>query len=183
VIRLRKWSAVILGMIAFYFMKSFKKVSAQHIRPPGALPEDEFLATCMRCGQCAQVCPYNSILIADGTSGLSIGTPYIKARNKPCFLCKDLYCIKTCPSKALSHIEQENIAMGTAKIDIDNCNAWLGDECKMCYLSCPHMDEAIQLIDYKKPIVSSENCVGCGICEYVCVNQTASIVVSAHYST
>jgi len=49
--------------------------------------------------------------------------------------------------------------MVTAKIDIDNCNACLGDECKICYLLCLYMDEAIKLIDYKKTIVSSKSCI------------------------
>jgi len=31
------------------------------LRPPGALPEDEFLARCIRCGECMKVCPTNAL--------------------------------------------------------------------------------------------------------------------------
>ena len=31
------------------------------IRPPGAVPEDEFLRRCTRCGQCMRICPTNTL--------------------------------------------------------------------------------------------------------------------------
>ena len=31
------------------------------IRPPGALPEEEFLKRCIKCGQCMRICPTNVI--------------------------------------------------------------------------------------------------------------------------
>ncbi len=48
------------------------------LRPPGAVSEDEFLALCIKCGQCLQVCPYHSIKLADFAKGHGIGTPYIE---------------------------------------------------------------------------------------------------------
>jgi len=39
------------------------------IRPPGALAEDEFLARCIRCGECMKVCPTNAIHPASLESG------------------------------------------------------------------------------------------------------------------
>ncbi|MBT3317392.1 4Fe-4S binding protein, partial [bacterium] len=29
----------------------------KRLRPPGALLEKDFLASCIKCGQCVQVCP------------------------------------------------------------------------------------------------------------------------------
>lgn len=29
----------------------------KRLRPPGALDEKDFLASCIKCGQCVQVCP------------------------------------------------------------------------------------------------------------------------------
>ncbi|OEH85965.1 hypothetical protein BHU72_03615 [Desulfuribacillus stibiiarsenatis] len=162
----------------FYVINIFKGPQKPLVRPPGALPEDEFLAVCIRCGQCSQVCPYHSIHIADGKKGFSIGTPYLNLREKPCFLCKDFHCIETCPSKALVSIEKQNVKMGLAQIDTTTCNAWLGDECRMCYVSCPFYDKAIQLPDFRRPVISPENCVGCGVCEYVCVKDNPAIKVN-----
>nr|NIN12411.1 4Fe-4S ferredoxin [Gemmatimonadales bacterium]NIN50783.1 4Fe-4S ferredoxin [Gemmatimonadales bacterium]NIP08247.1 4Fe-4S ferredoxin [Gemmatimonadales bacterium] len=31
------------------------------VRPPGSLPEDDFLGRCIRCGQCMRVCPNNAL--------------------------------------------------------------------------------------------------------------------------
>ena len=39
------------------------------LRPPGALNEKEFLSTCIKCGQCVQVCPYHTLSLLDITSG------------------------------------------------------------------------------------------------------------------
>jgi len=34
------------------------------LRPPGALSEDDFLATCIKCGMCVEACPYDTLLLA-----------------------------------------------------------------------------------------------------------------------
>ena len=49
----------------------------ERVRPPGALKEQEFLASCIKCGQCVQVCPVNAIKLADLEEGFAIGAPYI----------------------------------------------------------------------------------------------------------
>ena len=65
------------------------------LRPPGALPENEFLARCLHCGQCAQVCPFNCIVLRTGfnfSSGRA-GTPQIFPRAAA--LCA-LYAVQRC---------------------------------------------------------------------------------------
>ncbi len=74
------------------------------MRPPGALVEDEFLASCIKCGQCVQVCPVEAIKLSDLTDGFGVGTPYIEARDQACdFSCDGLQCVLACPTGALTH--------------------------------------------------------------------------------
>ena len=76
----------------------------QRIRPPGALKEKEFLASCIKCGQCVQVCPVNAIKLAELDEGFGIGTPYIDTRQQACdFSCDGLQCVLACPTGALTH--------------------------------------------------------------------------------
>jgi ferredoxin-type protein NapG len=100
-----------------------------YLRPPGALDEKEFLATCIKCGQCLQVCPYHSINMYDITQLNSIGTPYINANERGCYLCDLLPCILACPTGSLRHEvnSADDISMGMAYInDIENCLAFMG---------------------------------------------------------
>ena len=78
------------------------------LRPPGALktPSDEqqFLSSCIKCGQCVQVCPVRAIKLADLSEGFAVGTPYITAREQACdFSCDGLQCVLACPTGSLTH--------------------------------------------------------------------------------
>lgn len=74
------------------------------LRPPGALAENKFLASCIKCGQCVQVCPVEAIKLADLLDGFGLGTPYIAARDQACdFSCDGLQCVLACPTGALTH--------------------------------------------------------------------------------
>ena len=74
------------------------------LRPPGALLEQNFLASCIKCGQCVQVCPVEAIKLAELDDGFGVGSPYIDARAQPCdFSCDGLQCVLACPTGALTH--------------------------------------------------------------------------------
>ncbi len=76
----------------------------QRIRPPGALAEKEFLASCIKCGQCVQVCPVEAIKLADLDDGFGNGSPYIDVRSQACdFSCDGLQCVLACPTGSLTH--------------------------------------------------------------------------------
>ena len=47
------------------------------LRPPGALPEAEFLEKCHRCGNCVKNCPANAIFPLQSTQSNIANTPYI----------------------------------------------------------------------------------------------------------
>jgi len=160
------------------------------LRPPGAIAEKRFLAACVRCGKCAQACPYRSIKMAGGEAGVGIGTPVIVPREMPCYLCPDLPCITACPSGALDKSLQdpEKVRIGTAVImDRESCLSIRGLRCEVCHRQCPLIDKAITIEPrhnprtdehtIMEPVVHSEKCVGCGICENSCVLPKPAIVV------
>jgi ferredoxin-type protein NapG len=99
------------------------------LRPPGALDEDTFLASCIKCGQCLQVCPPQVIKLAGIGQGFGIGTPYIVPREGGCILCSGLPCVLACPTGALSHDLSlgKDAEMGLAVISgPDTCLSVLG---------------------------------------------------------
>jgi ferredoxin-type protein NapG len=76
----------------------------QRLRPPGALDEKDFLASCIKCGQCVQVCPVQAIKLADLVDGFGVGTPHIDAREQACdFSCDAVQCILACPTGSLTY--------------------------------------------------------------------------------
>lgn len=96
------------------------------LRPPGAVDEKDFLALCIKCGQCLQVCPYHSIELADIAKGHGIGTPFIDASKRGCYACSAVPCVLACPSGALDHRceKPEDIKMGIAVLEFpDTCLA------------------------------------------------------------
>ncbi len=76
----------------------------RRLRPPGALDEKDFLASCIKCGQCVQVCPVQAIRLADLVDGMGVGVPYIEPRDQACdFSCDAVQCILACPTGALTY--------------------------------------------------------------------------------
>ncbi len=100
------------------------------LRPPGSLNEKDFLSTCIKCGQCVQVCPYHTLNLFDIDKGNSNGTPYVDARQRGCYLCDLLPCVLACPSGALNHdiMEAKQVEMGMAFLKRpDKCLALRGE--------------------------------------------------------
>ncbi|QLB41530.1 ferredoxin-type protein NapG [Mannheimia pernigra] len=160
------------------------------LRPPGALPEQDFLSACTRCGQCVQACPYDMLHLASLISPVEAGTPYFIARDKPCEMCVDIPCMNACPTGALSEDlkDIDEARMGLAVLlDHETCLNWQGLRCDVCYRVCPLIDKAITLEEIHNdrtsihakliPTVNSEACTGCGKCEQACVLEEAAIKV------
>ena len=81
------------------------------LRPPGALDEADFLSSCIKCGQCVQVCPVQAIKLGDLTEGFGVGVPYIDARHQACdFSCDAVQCILACPTGALTYKKPDFMA-------------------------------------------------------------------------
>ena len=166
------------------------KPGATALRPPGALPEDEFLSACVRCGLCVRDCPYDTLKLADLAESPAAGTPFFEARDVPCEMCDEIPCAAACPTGALSQSLEaiEHARMGLAVlIDEETCLNLNGLRCDVCYRVCPLIDQAITLeIAHNRrteahavfiPTVHSDACTGCGKCEKACVLEEAAIKV------
>lgn len=110
----------VLGMAAtagIYFAPKLKAKESL-LRPPGAVSEDEYLQLCIKCGQCLQVCPYDSIFLEGIEGGASMGMAYIDPSKRGCYLCEAFPCILACPTGALNHENDviEKVHMGMAVI-------------------------------------------------------------------
>ncbi|MDP3652354.1 MAG: 4Fe-4S dicluster domain-containing protein [Rhodoferax sp.] len=84
----------------------------KRLRPPGALDEKDLLGSCIKCGQCVQVCPVQAIKLADLVDGFGVGVPYIDPRQQACdFSCDAVQCILACPTGSLAYIKPAFLPM------------------------------------------------------------------------
>ncbi len=181
----------LFGLALGLYTKEASSLPAMAIRPPGALAEKDFLAACTRCGLCVRDCPYQILELAKlGSSDVATGTPYFTARKGPCEMCEDIPCVVACPTGALMHslVDINKARMGLAVvIDQENCIAFQGLRCEVCFNVCPLRKEAL-LLEYLPnrrsghhakfvPVVSSSACTGCGLCERACILEEAAIKV------
>jgi ferredoxin-type protein NapG len=169
-------------------------------RPPGAVAEEQFNAQCTKCGLCAVACPFDALLIAKPGDGRPLGTPYLVMRENPCRMCRDIPCAAACPTGALDlgmvsdpaegageRLNVNRTRIGLAVIDRETCVAYWGIQCDACYRACPVMDQAVTVEPLRNdrtgkhailgPVVHSEHCTGCGMCERACITEKASIFV------
>ena len=160
------------------------KNAGRLLRPPGSIPESDFLAACVRCGACLRVCVSRTLQasgIEDGLMGW--GTPAHRMRTAGCEQTCDL-CGKVCPTGAIRDlplIERQHAKIGTAVLSRERCVAWAQDRlCLLCDEACPYNAIVFEVVEgHKRPFVDEGRCNGCGMCEFVCpVEGEAAITVS-----
>ena len=151
------------------------------LRPPGALPEAEFLETCHRCGNCVKNCPANAIFpLAESAQPDLANTPYIDPDEQPCVICDSLACMYVCPSGALQPVYAEDIKIGLAVFNGETCLRTKEVACTYCIDTCPIGEDAIHLTAGGVVEVIESGCTGCGVCQYACPTAPKSIVVEPH---
>lgn len=156
------------------------------VRPPGSLPEKDFLKLCQRCGLCMKVCPTNAINPALTEAGMAgFWTPNLIMTQGYCeYTCT--LCGSVCPTGAIYEFSvkekiESPIKIGSAYIDRGRCLPWSGNgPCIVCEEHCPTSPKAIRFSEgpvplpdgkeasAKLPYMDLKICVGCGICEYKC---------------
>jgi ferredoxin-type protein NapG len=149
--------------------RAHEQLATGVLRPPGALEEARFLASCVRCQLCAQVCDTGCIVLFGPFEGRHAGSPHILAERVACDLC--LACTKACPSGALTELtEPAEVRMGTAVVDERLCVSHNSSgACGACHTACPLKNRAITQGLRNAPTVHAEHCVGCGLCEEACI--------------
>lgn len=179
------------------------------VRPPGSLPEKDFLARCVRCGECMNVCPNNALhptFLQAGFEGVwsPMLVPRVGYCEPTCVLCGTV-----CPTGAIDEITEREKAwvhvkgaendtrpplrIGTAFYDTGRCLPWaMATECIVCEEWCPTSPKAIyfeqvevvnragEYVTLKRPHVDPQLCVGCGACTYACpIKGQPAIYVSS----
>jgi MauM/NapG family ferredoxin protein len=183
---------------------SSAEASPEAIRPPGALPEDAFLARCVRCGACVNACPTSALQPSLATAGLAgLYTPVLVARRGWCEP-SCTRCGQVCPTGAITPLTPETkgwthregaappVRIGTAFFDWGRCLPWaMATPCVVCEEVCPTSPKAIWLepaealradgrvVRVERPRLDPGRCVGCGLCEAKCpVASPAAIRVT-----
>jgi len=159
--------------------------SSRLLRPPGALPEPDFQARCVRCGECIKACLTNTLQPVWFEAGLSgLWTPKVTARLAGCEQGCNV-CGRVCPTGAIRPLSLEEkifAKIGTARIEKSRCIAWEQDKkCLICDEVCPYNAIVSQFVGERTvtaPVVEENKCNGCGYCEDKCpvIGESAIIV-------
>lgn len=159
------------------------------VRPPGSVPEKEFLEMCIRCGECFKACPNNVLQPQGFQQGLEgLWTPIVNADWAGCESSCNA-CGQVCPTgaiRALPLAEKKSARMGLAVVNETTCLPFAGKEdCDLCVQECnaagyeaieftqvgTEVDDDGQPIEgtgFLAPVILDEKCVGCGLCQTRC---------------
>jgi MauM/NapG family ferredoxin protein len=153
--------------------------TASGLRPPGALPEQELVQRCIRCGNCMKVCPTNLLQPSSFAEGpVGAWSPVLDTRRGYCEYGCNL-CGQVCPTDAIGKLtleQKQKFVIGTAVFDKKICLPYAkGENCIVCEEHCPVPDKAIRIKEalvngkiVKQPYVVKDLCIGCAICELKC---------------
>jgi len=171
-----------VGFLATQTPFTLMQSKYQLIRPPGAIPETEFLRTCIRCGECMKSCLTNTLQPCLWESGFSgLWTPKMELRLAPCDQNCNV-CGKVCPTQAIRSVsleEKTNAKVGTAILRKEMCLVWAENKlCLICDEICPYNAIVFRPVEgYRRPVVIASKCNGCGFCEQRCPVRGESAIV------
>lgn len=137
------------------------------LRPPWALDEPAFIATCTRCQDCIKACPTHILVVGDG------GYPTVDFQRGECTFCAD--CQKSCQPQAL----RAAVSPWPYRAQITpNCLPQQGVECRVCgdFCDARAIRFAPRLGGSPLPALDAARCTGCGACVAPCPAQAITIV-------
>lgn len=154
-----------------FFRRAFGN-SAPVLRPPWALPEEEFQDSCTTCDDCLKACPTNILKKARA------GYPVVDFSAGECTFCGE--CVSSCKPKALTYSRGEQPWTLFAVIGT-TCLSVQGVTCRVCGEQC---DAGAISFEFKPgglatPIINTPLCTGCGACVSPCPVQAVSMDMEA----
>ncbi len=173
-----------VGFLSLQTPFARRQSKLQIIRAPGSIPEEEFLRTCIRCGECMKSCLTNTLQPSLWESGFSgLWTPKMDLRLAPCDQNCNV-CGKVCPTQAIRSVsleEKNHAKVGTAILIKEKCLVWAQNKiCLICDEICPYNAIVFRPVEgYRRPFVIASKCNGCGFCEQRCpvLGESAIVVV------
>ena len=146
--------------------------SAPVLRPPWALPEEDFQDTCTTCDDCVSACPTDILTKARA------GYPVVDFSFGECTFCGD--CVTSCRPKALTRSGNQKpwtlfAVIGTTCLSIQ------GVTCRVCGEHCDAGAISFKLKPggLATPLVNTPICTGCGACVSPCPVQAVSMDMEA----
>ena len=133
-------------------------------RPPGAVPEAQFLELCTGCGACVTACP---------ESTLSTNDRYPEAHPEvhACVMCRDVPCAAACETGALLPIAPTAIRFGTVRalprLCLNYSPSGEDEPCDRCSDWC-RAPGALRFDERHLPVIDAALCTGCGLCAEHC---------------
>ncbi|SDP34312.1 4Fe-4S dicluster domain-containing protein [Desulforhopalus singaporensis] len=166
---------------------SLVSVASTPLRPPGVAAGADMAASCIRCGNCVEVCPARALEQKDISLDIrNTGTPVLNPNRGGCTAWKEPCgkCAEVCPTGALDKkLPLESQVLGTASIREEGCV-----NCMLCFEKCPVQGAVLfpnpdgppytraydipsgMKMKYAKtkPYIKDDRCVGCGLCAHYC---------------
>ncbi|UCQ12511.1 4Fe-4S dicluster domain-containing protein [Edwardsiella tarda] len=125
-------------------------------RPPYALAEAAFLASCDGCAACVTACPYGLIALHEGVAWLEVD--FCGCDTQHCQACAD-----ACSRGALL----AQLPADTAwRPQLDSHCLGRYSDCRQCQLACPQ--QALSFDAQSQPQLDEARCNGCGLCKLAC---------------
>ncbi len=171
-------TSAVAGALLVLDVGQVKAAKSTVLRPPGAQGAD-FLAKCVRCGQCIEVCPKHALQPAAFEAGWdALYTPILDPFKGGCdYNCNK--CGQVCASgaiPALSLEDKRKAVIGIAQVNFDTCV-----RCMDCLEKCPYKCfEKVEVEGIRgvyPTLKANSGCVGCGICVEVCPKQDKLAIV------